>query len=105
MAKTKEIKKVSFATDPIGKLIVRFAIPCVIALVVNALYNIVGQIFIGWGGRISRQRCNEYRIPDHHCCIGICGSGRGRRGGIPEPSSGKAIRRASKRDSGMRSSW
>ena len=49
MAKTKEIKKVSFATDPIGKLIVRFAIPCVIALVVNALYNIVDQIFIGWG--------------------------------------------------------
>lgn len=53
MAKTKEIKKVSFATDPIGKLIVRFAIPCVIALVVNALYNIVDQIFIGWGADIS----------------------------------------------------
>ena len=36
MAKTKEIKKVSFATDPIGKLIVRFAIPCVIALGVSS---------------------------------------------------------------------
>lgn len=42
-----------------------------IALVVNALYNIVDQIFIGWGGRISRQRCDEYRIPDHHYCIGF----------------------------------
>lgn len=42
-------KKSSFATEPIGKLIVRFAIPSVIALLVNSLYNIVDQIFIGWG--------------------------------------------------------
>ena len=49
MKKNKENKTVSFATDPIGRLIVSFAIPCVIALVVNALYNIVDQIFIGWG--------------------------------------------------------
>lgn len=42
-------KKSSFATEPIGKLIVRFAIPGVIALLVNSLYNIVDQIFIGWG--------------------------------------------------------
>lgn len=42
-------KKSMFATEPIGRLIIRFAIPCVISLVVNALYNIVDQIFIGWG--------------------------------------------------------
>lgn len=38
-----------FATEPIGKLIMKFAIPSVIALLVNSLYNIVDQIFIGWG--------------------------------------------------------
>ena len=38
-----------FATEPIGRLIVRFAVPSVIALLVNSLYNIVDQIFIGWG--------------------------------------------------------
>ena len=38
-----------FVTEPVGRLIVRFAIPCVISPVVNALYNIVDQIFIGWG--------------------------------------------------------
>ena len=38
-----------FATEPIGRLIVRFAVSSVIALPVNSLYNIVGQIFIGWG--------------------------------------------------------
>ena len=43
-------KKSIFAAEPVGRLIIRFAIPCVISLVVNALYNIVDQIFIGWGG-------------------------------------------------------
>ena len=38
-----------FATEPIGRLIAKFSIPCVISLLVNSLYNIVDQIFIGWG--------------------------------------------------------
>lgn len=42
-------KQSAFATEPIGRLIVRFAVPSVIALLVNLLYNIVDQIFIGWG--------------------------------------------------------
>ena len=39
----------AFATEPIGRLIVKFAVPSVIALLVNSLYNIVDQIFIGNG--------------------------------------------------------
>lgn len=34
---------------PIGKLLARFAVPSIISMVVNALYNIVDQIFIGQG--------------------------------------------------------
>jgi putative MATE family efflux protein len=34
------------ATEPIGRLMGRYAIPCVISLLVAALYNIVDQIFI-----------------------------------------------------------
>ncbi len=34
--------------EKISKLIKKFAIPCVISMVVAALYNIVDQIFIGW---------------------------------------------------------
>lgn len=49
MEETITEKKSIFATQPVGKLILKFAIPCVISLVVNALYNIVDQIFIGWG--------------------------------------------------------
>ena len=30
-----------------GKLLVGFAIPCIISMLVTALYNIVDQIFIG----------------------------------------------------------
>ena len=33
-------------TDPIGRLMRRYAVPCVISLLVAALYNIVDQIFI-----------------------------------------------------------
>ena len=35
--------------EKIGKLLKKFAIPSIISLVVNSLYNIVDQIFIGWG--------------------------------------------------------
>lgn len=39
----------SLGTQPIGKLLLRYAIPSVVSMVVNALYNIVDQIFIGQG--------------------------------------------------------
>lgn len=35
--------------EKIGKLIRKFSIPCIISMLVNSLYNIVDQIFIGWG--------------------------------------------------------
>lgn len=34
---------------PIGSLMLKFSIPCILSLLVSALYNIVDQIFIGWG--------------------------------------------------------
>lgn len=35
--------------EKIGKLILKFSIPCIMSLLVSALYNIVDQIFIGRG--------------------------------------------------------
>lgn len=35
------------ATEAVGKLLPRFAVPCVLSMLVSALYNIVDQIFIG----------------------------------------------------------
>ncbi len=34
-------------TEKIGKLMLKFSVPCVLSLLVSALYNIVDQIFIG----------------------------------------------------------
>ena len=40
--------ELNLGEEKIGNLIRRFSIPCVISMVVAALYNIVDQIFIGW---------------------------------------------------------
>ena len=49
MEQTVSENKSPFSTEPVGRLILKFAVPCVISLLVNSLYNIVDQIFIGWG--------------------------------------------------------
>ena len=43
------MEQLNLGTEKIGRLLRKFAIPCIISMVVNALYNIVDQIFIGWG--------------------------------------------------------
>ena len=42
MEKTKEL-----GTKPIGKLLAQYSIPAVIAMLVNAIYNVVDRIFVG----------------------------------------------------------
>ncbi len=42
------MKNIDLEHEKISKLIKKFAIPCVISMIVAALYNIVDQIFIGW---------------------------------------------------------
>lgn len=42
------MKELDLGTGNIKELVKRFSVPCVISMVVAALYNIVDQIFIGW---------------------------------------------------------
>ena len=42
----EEKQNAALGTAPLGKLMVKFALPCTISLLVGALYNIVDQIFI-----------------------------------------------------------
>ena len=42
-------EKSDLGHDNINKLLLAFAIPCVISLLINSVYNIVDQIFIGKG--------------------------------------------------------
>ena len=43
------MKNFDLGKDKINKLLLNFSIPCIISMLVGALYNIVDQIFIGWG--------------------------------------------------------
>ena len=43
------MKKLNLGEDNINKLIVSFSVPCVISMLINSIYNIVDQIFIGKG--------------------------------------------------------
>ena len=47
--KTDIITANPLGTERIGRLMVRYAIPSIISIVVNSLYNMVDQIFIGQG--------------------------------------------------------
>ncbi len=49
MSENSDAKELDLTTAPIGKTMMNYAIPCIISLLVAALYNIVDQIFIGWG--------------------------------------------------------
>lgn len=46
---TVQKKENPLGYEPIGKLLGKFALPAVVAMLVNAVYNIVDQIFIGQG--------------------------------------------------------
>ncbi len=38
-----------FDSDKLSRLILRFALPTILSLLINSFYNIVDQIFLGWG--------------------------------------------------------
>ncbi len=42
-----ESQNMDLGTERIGKLLVRFSVPCILSMVIGALYNIVDQLFIG----------------------------------------------------------
>lgn len=39
----------SIGTDRVGRLLLRFSVPAIVGMLVNALYNIVDRMFIGYG--------------------------------------------------------
>ena len=45
----EKMKKIDLGTEKISKLLISFSIPCIISMLINSVYNIVDQIFIGQG--------------------------------------------------------
>ncbi|MCI1654505.1 MAG: MATE family efflux transporter [Lachnospiraceae bacterium] len=58
-------------TLPIAKLLPKFAIPAVISMIVSALYNIVDQIFIGWGVGVLGNAATNVAFPIPTICLSL----------------------------------
>ena len=50
-------------TEPITKLIVKYSIPTALTLMVNYLYNIVDQIFVGQGVGVTGMAATNVAFP------------------------------------------
>ena len=57
--------------EKISKLLIKFSIPCIISLLVNSLYNIVDQIFIGWGVGYLGNGATNVVFPLTMICLGF----------------------------------
>ncbi|MDR1398915.1 MAG: MATE family efflux transporter [Treponema sp.] len=49
MTQTRSDAASRLGTEPIGKLLLRFSLPAITGMLVNALYNVVDRIFVGRG--------------------------------------------------------
>lgn len=58
-------------TDRIGKLLRSFAIPGIISMVINSLYNMVDQIFIGQGVGMLGNGATNIISPISTCAIAL----------------------------------
>ena len=56
---------------PVGTLLRRFAIPSIVAMLVNSLYNIVDQFFIGRGVGALGNAATSISFPLTICCLSI----------------------------------
>ena len=52
-------------TEKEGKLLLKFAVPSVISLVINSLYNMVDQIFIGQGVGVPGKWRHQHHRPHY----------------------------------------
>ena len=47
--KTNSQRALRLGNEPVGSLLIKFSVPAIVGMMVNALYNIVDRIFIGRG--------------------------------------------------------
>lgn len=59
-------------TQPIGQLLLKFAVPSIIAMQVSALYNIVDQIFIGHSVGVLGNAATNIAFPLSTVCVALC---------------------------------
>ena len=52
-----------FENESIGKLMIKFSLPAIASMVVNSIYNIVDQIFIGQGVGMYGNAATNLTLP------------------------------------------
>ena len=67
------MKNLDLEKDKIGKLLFAFSMPCIISMLINSIYNIVDQIFIGQGVGILGNAATNVVFPIVIICNGIAG--------------------------------
>lgn len=67
----QNVKENPLATQPVGKLMLKFAIPAIISGLVSSLYNIVDQIFIGQKVGMLGNAATNVAFPIIIFCTGI----------------------------------
>lgn len=59
------------ASEPVSKLMVKFAVPSIIAMLVGALYNIVDQLFIGQAVGMLGNAATNIAFPFSTSCVAL----------------------------------
>ena len=98
-------KQSPFAAEPIGRLIVKVAVPSVIALLVNSLYNIVDQIFIGNGVGYLGNGATNIVFPITIIALALAMMIGNGGAAFLSLKLGKAMRIVRKKESAMRLPW
>ena len=71
-------KELNLGKEKIGRLLLAFSVPCIISMLINSIYNIVDQIFIGQWGYLGNAATNVI-FPIVIFCnavAGLIGNGR-----------------------------
>ena len=59
------------ATEPVGKLLLKFSVPTALTLMVNYMYNIVDQIFVGQNAGYLGIAATNVAFPLSTICVAI----------------------------------
>ena len=66
-----ENTKNPLGSEPISKLMLKFSVPSIIAMIVGALYNIVDQLFIGQAVGTLGNAATNIAFPLSTSCIAL----------------------------------
>lgn len=71
MEQQQSVQNNPLAVESTGRLIARYSVPSIIAMLVSSLYNIVDQVFIGQGVGMLGNAATNVAFPFVNICIAL----------------------------------